>query len=118
VAMRDYVAMPKRVAFTRFNVFLRDQFRCQYCGEKFSTSDLTFEHVIPRSLGGITAWNNIVAACDPCNLKKGNRMDMRPRRQPVEPSAYELMAAKRKIPQNYLHDSWLDYLYWDSEIEP
>ncbi len=118
VAMRSYVPMPKRVAFTRFNVFLRDRFRCQYCGEKFETADLTFEHVVPRSRGGVTAWNNIVAACDPCNLRKGNRLDMRPMRAPAEPSAYELVAAKRLIPHNYLHESWLDYLYWDSEIEP
>lgn len=118
VAMRSYVPMPKRVAFTRFNVFLRDRFRCQYCGEKFETSDLTFEHVVPRSRGGITSWNNIVAACDPCNLKKGNRLDMRPMKAPVEPTSHDLVAAKRLVPHNYLHQSWLDYLYWDSEIEP
>lgn len=118
VAMRSYVPMPKRVAFTRFNVFLRDRFRCQYCGHKFPTAQLTFEHVIPRSAGGITAWNNIVAACDPCNLKKGNRRDMKPLRWPEEPDAYDLIAAKRAFPPNYLHESWLDYLYWDSEIEP
>ena len=118
IAMRCYIAMPKRVAFTRFNVFLRDRFRCQYCGGKFATSDLTFEHVVPRARGGVTAWNNIVAACDPCNLKKADRSDMRPIRPPQEPSAHDLMAAKRLFPPNYLHESWLDYLYWDSEIEP
>lgn len=118
VAMRDYVPMPRKVAFTRFNVFLRDQFRCQYCGVKFESSELTFEHVIPRSRGGVTSWTNIVAACDPCNLKKGNKLEMRPRKAPVEPTSFDLLAAKRQIPQNYLHESWLDYLYWDSEIEP
>jgi hypothetical protein len=60
VALRDYIPMPKRVAFTRFNVFLRDRFRCQYCGEMFSAKDLTFEHVVPRSKGGETTWTNIV----------------------------------------------------------
>lgn len=118
VAMRSYIPMPKRVAFTRFNVFLRDRFRCQYCGLKFTASELTFEHVVPRSAGGVTAWNNIVAACDPCNLRKGNRTEMKPIRWPEEPSAQELMVAKRLVPHNYLHESWLDYLYWDSEIEP
>ena len=53
VALRDYIPMPKRVAFTRFNVFLRDRFRCQYCGNYFHAKDLTFEHVIPRSKGGM-----------------------------------------------------------------
>jgi 5-methylcytosine-specific restriction endonuclease McrA len=118
VAMRSYVAMPRKVAFTRFNVFLRDRFECQYCGAKFAASDLTFEHVVPRSRGGVTAWDNIVAACDPCNRRKGNRTDIRPMRDPVEPDAFDLVAAKRTLPQNYLHESWLDYLYWDSEIEP
>ena len=73
---------------------------------------------MPRSRGGVTAWDNIVAACDPCNLKKGNRSDMRPIRWPREPTAQDLLAAKRAFPPNYLHESWLDYLYWDSEIEP
>ena len=70
VAVRDYVKMPKRVAFTRFNVFLRDRFRCQYCGDSFPSSQLTFEHVVPRSKGGETSWTNIVAACDPCNVRR------------------------------------------------
>jgi len=117
VAMRDFVPIPKRVAFTRFNVFLRDRFRCQYCGQRFTADQLTFDHVKPRSFGGATEWKNIVAACDPCNLRKSNRFDMRPLRMPVEPTSHQLIAAKRMFPPNYLHESWLDYLYWDSEIE-
>ena len=78
---------------------------------------LTFDHVKPRSHGGVTEWRNVVSACDPCNLKKANRLDTRPLKTPVEPTSYELNAAKRKFPPNYLHESWLDYLYWDSEIE-
>jgi 5-methylcytosine-specific restriction endonuclease McrA len=117
VALRDYVPMPKRVAFTRFNVFLRDRFRCQYCGEMFSAKDLTFEHVIPRSKGGETSWTNIVAACDLCNVKKDNRTSMKPIRAPFVPTAGELMAAKRAFPPGYLHETWLDFLYWDAELE-
>ncbi len=117
VAMRDYVPIPKRVAFTRFNVFLRDRFRCQYCGGRFGADDLTFDHVKPRSFGGVTEWHNVVAACDPCNLRKSNRSEMKPLRVPFEPSSQQLIAAKRMFPPNYLHESWLDYLYWDSEIE-
>jgi 5-methylcytosine-specific restriction endonuclease McrA len=118
VALRDYIPMPKRVAFTRFNVFLRDGLRCQYCGESFPASQLTFEHVVPRSKGGETSWTNIVAACDPCNVKKDNRTNMKPLRAPFVPTARDLIAAKRAFPPNYLHATWLDYLYWDTELEP
>ena len=117
VALRDYIPMPKRVAFTRFNVFLRDRFRCQYCGNCFDANDLTFEHVIPRSKGGETSWTNIVAACDPCNVKKDNRTKMQPIRAPFVPTVGELMAAKRAFPPGYLHETWLDFLYWDAELE-
>jgi 5-methylcytosine-specific restriction endonuclease McrA len=68
VVLRDYIKPQKRVAFTRFNLFLRDEFSCQYCGEK---GDLTFDHVVPRARGGVTSWENVVAACSRCNLKKG-----------------------------------------------
>jgi 5-methylcytosine-specific restriction endonuclease McrA len=117
VALRDYVPMPRRVAFTRFNVFLRDRFKCQYCGELFRAQDLTFEHVVPRCRGGPTSWDNIVAACEPCNTRKDHHSLMKPLRPPAEPTVGELLAAKRAFPPNYLHESWLDYLYWDSEIE-
>src|SRR5712672_2502800 len=117
VALRQYQPIRKRVAFTRFNVFLRDRFRCQYCGGRFRADDLTFDHVKPRSFGGVTEWHNVVAACDPCNLRKSNRSEMKPLRIPFEPSSQQLIAAKRMFPPNYLHESWLDYLYWDSEIE-
>jgi 5-methylcytosine-specific restriction endonuclease McrA len=117
VAVKDYVRMRKRVAFTRFNVFLRDRFRCQYCGESFPASQLTFEHVIPRSRGGETSWTNIVAACDPCNVRKDNRTEMKPLRDPFVPTPGQLLAAKRAFPPGYLHETWLDYLYWDVELE-
>ena len=74
--------------------------------------------MIPRSKGGTTSWTNIVAACDPCNVKKDNKLDMQPIRAPFMPTPGELLAAKKCFPPNYLHESWLDFLYWDTEIEP
>jgi len=62
-----------RVAFSRRNVFLRDGFRCQYCGQRFPAHELTCDHVVPRSLGGRTSWENMVSACGPCNRRKGDR---------------------------------------------
>jgi 5-methylcytosine-specific restriction endonuclease McrA len=115
IALRNYQPAPKHIAFTRFNVFLRDRFRCQYCGARHKSVDLTFDHVIPRSKGGQTTWENIVAACWPCNMAKDDR-HLTPLRWPTKPTARELMAAQREFPPNYLHESWLDYLYWDSEI--
>jgi len=93
VALRKYQPAARRVAFTRFNVFLRDRFTCQYCGE------------------------NIVTACMPCNTGKGNSMRIKPRRPPREPTPSELLAAKRTFPPDHLHERWMDYLYWDVELE-
>ena len=67
ICLREFIKQDRSPAFTRFNVFLRDGFSCVYCG---SGDDLTFDHLIPRSRGGTTCWNNIVTACSPCNLKR------------------------------------------------
>ena len=119
VSLKTYVKPSRHPAFTRFNVFLRDRFTCQYCGAR---DDLTFDHVIPRSKGGVTEWENVVAACSPCNLKKGDRLPaeahMHPALRPYQPSVHDLHQNGRLFPPNYLHESWLDYLYWDSVLEP
>ena len=81
----------------------------------------TVDHVIPRSRGGLTSWDNVVAACSSCNLVKGNRLPrdcgMVPATSPVEPSTHQLQNNGRAVPPNYLHESWRDFLYWDSELE-
>ena len=81
VSLKAYVRPTRHPAFTRFNVFLRDRFTCQYCGEH---DELTFDHVIPRSKGGATTWENVVAACSPCNLRKSDRLPDE-RQPPVDP---------------------------------
>jgi 5-methylcytosine-specific restriction endonuclease McrA len=118
VSLKQYVAQDRPPAFTRFNVFLRDSFACQYCG---SGDELTFDHVTPRSRGGRTTWENIVTACARCNLGKGGRTpreaQMTPHHAPHRPTMFELQEHGRKFPPNHLHESWLDYLYWDIELE-
>jgi 5-methylcytosine-specific restriction endonuclease McrA len=119
VSLKNYVRPARYPAFTRFNVFLRDRFTCQYCG---SGSDLTFDHVIPKSRGGMTRWDNVVTACAPCNLRKGGMMPsearMFPFHEPMRPTVHQLHRNGRLFPPNYLHESWLDYLYWDTVLEP
>jgi 5-methylcytosine-specific restriction endonuclease McrA len=118
VVLRDYVKPARYPAFTRFNLFLRDQFSCQYCGAR---GEMTFDHVLSRSRGGRTTWENVVAACSRCNLKKANltlrQAGMALNRPPRRPDASELQNKGRGFPPNYLHDSWMDFLYWDAELE-
>ena len=119
VSLKTYVRPPRHPAFTRFNVFLRDRFSCQYCG---SRQDLTFDHLLPRALGGQTTWENVVTACSDCNLQKGGlapaKAGMWPGQMPFQPTVNDLHRNGRLFPPNYLHESWLDYLYWDTELEP
>lgn len=117
IALRQYVRPSEYPAFTRFNLFLRDRFTCQYCG---SPKDLTFDHVVPRRAGGRTTWENVSTACAPCNLKKGGRTPreagMLLAEEPIRPTTWQLHEHGRAFPPNHLHDSWRDWLYWDVEL--
>ena len=119
IALKNFVKPQKNPNFTRFNVFLRDKFTCQYCGNK---KDLTFDHLLPKSKGGETNWGNVVTACSICNVKKGGKLygksGMILFKKPYSPSLEDLHNNGRNFPPNFLHDSWMDYLYWDVELEP
>jgi 5-methylcytosine-specific restriction endonuclease McrA len=121
ISLKEYIPAARRPAFTRFNVFLRDRFSCQYCNTAFPSHELTFDHVIPRSRGGRTTWANVVTACSSCNLLKGSRLPhesgMYPRYRPLQPTTHALQENGRGFPPNFLHQSWRDYLYWDTELE-
>lgn len=121
VALKSYVTFSGRPAFTRYNIYLRDDFSCQYCGQSFPARELTFDHVMPRSRGGLTEWSNVVAACSPCNLVKADRTPeeagMPLIQDALEPSIRRLNQVARRLPASDMHHSWLDYLYWDSELE-
>ncbi len=118
IALKDYVRQSEWPAFTRFNLFLRDRFTCQYCGD---TGNLTFDHVTPRRLGGKTTWENIATACGPCNMKKGGRTPkqahMTLHRTPIRPTSWQLQQKGKSYPPNFLHETWRDWLYWDVELE-
>ena len=90
VRLLEYDRIPgNAVKFSRRNVFLRDDYSCQYCGRRHSTSGLSLDHVVPRSRGGETSWANIVTACLKCNVRKGGRTpreaNMKLLSQPVRP---------------------------------
>ena len=117
IALKQYVKPSEFPAFTRFNLFLRDRFACQYCGRE---KDLTFDHVIPRRLGGRTTWENIATACAPCNMKKGGRTPQQAHMnivRPIRPTSWQLHQHGKAFPPNYLHETWRDWLYWDIELE-
>ncbi len=84
--------------------------------------NLTFDHVIPKSRGGLTIWENVATACSTCNVKKGGKMPrdcgMVPFIKPYKPTEEQLHKNGRNFPPNFLHESWLDYLYWDVKLEP
>ena len=119
IALKNFIKPSEFPNFTRFNVFLRDKFTCQYCGDK---NDLTFDHLLPKSRGGITDWENVVTACSSCNVQKGGRLIERSKMQlnckPYQPSTEDLHRNGKNFPPNFLHKTWVDYLYWDVELEP
>ena len=98
IALKQYVKPSEFPAFTRFNVFLRDRFSCQFCG---AMNNLTFDHVVPRRLGGKTTWENIATACAPCNMKGWPHTEAgghaaRQRTDPPDPLA--AAAARQDVP--------------------
>ncbi|RKZ85385.1 MAG: HNH endonuclease [Gammaproteobacteria bacterium] len=125
IAYANYVKMPQHIKFSRYNIFLRDDFTCQYTGEKLPPSKLTFDHVIPQDKGGKTNWENIVACSQRINQLKTNlslkqfkrRYGYSLLRNPYTPTSYELQNRGRQFPPRYLHESWRDYLYWDTELK-
>lgn len=109
---------PRPVRFSRRNIYARDRYRCQYCGKRKATEDLTYDHVLPRSQGGRTEWENIVTCCVGCNRRKGGRTPeeagMRLIRKPSRPTW--IPAVKITIGVKDIPSTWRDYLYWNVEL--
>jgi 5-methylcytosine-specific restriction endonuclease McrA len=105
-----------RVRFTKNNLYFRDQAKCQYCGETFSSKELTLDHVVPRSHGGRKIWTNIVLSCPNCNFSRGNDTRIQPIKKPLKPSYYELVNYRKKFPITVSHESWKQFLNWPEEL--
>jgi 5-methylcytosine-specific restriction endonuclease McrA len=109
IRLRHYVNIPykKGVVLSRQNIFKRDKFQCQYCG---SSHNLTLDHVMPRSRGGATSWDNLITACQKCNAKKGHKTPdeahMPLRTKPFKPS----FLVFTRDHSGTIDDAWLTYL--------
>lgn len=121
VRLLRYVRSKRRpdVQFTRANIYARDNHTCQYCRQSFATQELTFDHVVPVSRGGLRSWDNIVTCCISCNRKKGSHTPqeagMSLMRKPVKPAytpIFRVTLGMRKTPEN-----WMSYLYWNAELD-
>lgn len=106
--------------FNRRNVFARDSNCCQYCGQHFPLSELSLDHVVPRSRGGLTSWTNIVCACVACNVRKGGRTPDEARmaliREPVKPKRSPLLALKLGNPKYSSWKNFVDRAYWTVDL--
>jgi 5-methylcytosine-specific restriction endonuclease McrA len=106
---KEYFDNKKHVKFSRYNMYLRDLFQCQYCGDTFDGEDLTIDHVLPRASGGKTNWENCCTACKPCNYRKGHKLQ-KPLRMPFKPDYYGLVNKWKTRPVTIKHESWHQYL--------
>lgn len=121
IRLLRYDRMPRQVVkFNRRNIFARDGNRCQYCGKKFPTNQLTLDHVVPRSQGGKATWTNIVCACVDCNVKKGGRTPEQAQltliQAPVKPKTSPLVSLKLGSRKYHSWKAFLDNAYWTVEL--
>jgi 5-methylcytosine-specific restriction endonuclease McrA len=123
VVLQMYDRMPKaQVRFSRQNIYLRDNFTCQYCGKVFARTQLNLDHVQPKSQGGRTSWENVVCSCVRCNLNKGGRTpqqaNLRLLREPKKPTWSSLSPSVGRVP----YAEWLPFVdpataaYWNTEL--
>lgn len=117
-----YDRLPRNeVKFNRRNIFARDKNICQYCGKRHPTSELSFDHVIPRSMGGKSVWKNIVCACTGCNVKKGGRTPqqagMKLVQKPVKPKRNPLIHVHLGHQRYRSWKQFLDHAYWSVELK-
>jgi 5-methylcytosine-specific restriction endonuclease McrA len=131
VALREYAPVRGEPKCTRINIYLRDRFRCQYCGERFERSELTYDHVIPRAKGGKTVWTNILTACVGCNGRKRDQLpnfsgrkgvagrdgSLRPLKEPRRPTGAELARAGLELLPDDVIADYGSWLYWHTELK-
>lgn len=120
IVLHGYDRVPKRhVRYSRLNIFARDNFTCQYCGERPPRSQLNLDHVVPRALGGRTTWENVVCSCIECNRRKGGRTPAQARfrlaRKPVRPRWTPVI---HHVVQSVRYDQWRPFLNIVDDSDP
>ncbi len=116
-----YDRLPRQqVMFNRRNIYARDHSRCQYCGKRYPSSELSLDHVVPRSCGGKTVWGNVVCCCTSCNVKKGGRLpsqaSMKLITKPVKPRRSPLIHLRLGLDKYASWKQFLDHAYWSVEL--
>ena len=128
ILLQAYDHLPRaRVRFSRLNIYARDKNTCQYCGRRPPRAELNLDHVVPRSRGGKTSWENVVCSCVPCNLRKGGRTPeeagIRLLRTAVRPRWTPFFRATPKTGRFSIYKQWVPFLhlsdvaYWNAELE-
>ena len=121
VRLLVYDRLPRRVVkFNRRNIYARDRNHCQYCGKRYPTSELSLDHVVPRSRGGGTSWTNIVCACVQCNVRKGGRVPkeagMKLIAEPVKPRRSPVLTLRLTSEKYASWKQFLNAAYWNVEL--
>lgn len=109
--LTEYQKPKHTMRLSKRNIFLRDEYRCQYCEAEVTEQTATLDHVHPVSLGGKTTWENSTTACKPCNYRKAAHVGkMKPKRTPYKPTFWDLVGKRKKRGFHLHHPSWADYL--------
>lgn len=110
IMLKEMMRRRRQPRFSKTNIYIRDLYTCQYCNTSQTRNNLTLDHVIPLSKGGKTEWRNIVAACSPCNSRKGNKTHMKPIKVPYAPNYYDLVNKRKLLTFEVRHPAWEQYL--------
>jgi 5-methylcytosine-specific restriction endonuclease McrA len=124
VIMTEQVKWSKHLKYSRANVYLRDDFTCQLqttgrcrdAGGKVKLTELTLDHVVPRSKGGKTTWTNVCTSCKTCNSEKGADETIVPKKKPHKPTYFEILAKRKTLPIHIRDEDWRYYIDWPAHL--
>lgn len=109
--LSEYQKKKTTIRYSKSNVFLRDNYTCQYCGDAVNKKTATLDHILPTSHGGTSTWENTTTACGPCNANKGNNKKIVPKAKPYKPTYFQLVDKRKKLGWDYIpHPAWKNYL--------